>query len=80
MEEGVIRRQMVKEVDVRGLSCPQPVIMVKKAIDTGKNEIVVLANDSAAIGNIQRLAVNNGSIVELETKPDGDTLLRIRKK
>lgn len=54
--------------------------MVKKAIDTGKNEIVVLANDSAAIGNIQRLAVNNGSIVELETKPDGDTLLRIRKK
>ena len=71
---------MIKEIDVRGLSCPQPVMMVKKAIDTGETDFLVVASDSVAIGNIQRLAENNGFNVELQKKPDGDVVLNVKKR
>jgi len=70
---------MIKEIDVRGLSCPQPVFLTKKAIDAGESEITVTANDAAARDNIKRLAENSGYNVGIEEK-DGDFIMKITMK
>jgi len=70
---------MTKEIDIRGLFCPQPVLLVKKAIDAGEREIVVLADDATAIGNVKRLAKNNGYIVKEVEGKNNHTLLMIKK-
>ncbi len=69
---------MVKKIDVRGFSCPQPVMLVKKAIDAGENEIVVMVNDEVAVGNVQRLAQNNGFTVEIKRQQD-EKLIKLKK-
>jgi len=44
-------------IDARGLSCPQPVLLVKKAIDSnGDSEFKVLVDEMAAFENISTLA------------------------
>jgi selenium metabolism protein YedF len=43
-------------VDARGLACPQPVIMAKKAIEENE-QITVLVDNDMAVENIRRLAV-----------------------
>ncbi len=43
-------------IDARGLACPQPVIMAKKAIEENEQINVVVDNDMA-VENIRRLAV-----------------------
>jgi len=70
---------MIKEIDVRGLSCPQPVFLTKKAIDAGESEITVTANDAAARDNIKRLAENSGYDVQIEKKRE-DYILKIAMK
>lgn len=43
-------------VDTRGLSCPQPVIETKKAIDAKAVELQVLVDTIAAKENVSRYA------------------------
>jgi TusA-related sulfurtransferase len=70
---------MAKEIDVRGLSCPQPVFLTKQAIDAGETEIVVTANDMVARENVKRLAENSGYSVSIE-EIDEDFVLSIARK
>ncbi len=65
---------MVKEIDARGLSCPQPVFLTKKAIDTGETEIIVVVNEMVARDNVKRLAENSGYNVEIEEVGEDITL------
>ena len=52
---------MSEKIDARGLSCPQPVVLVKKAIDKlGKGEIEVLVDTVTSKENVSRLARNAG--------------------
>ena len=69
---------MAKKVDVRGLSCPQPVMFVKKAIDAGENDIIVTAIDATAEENVKRLAKNDCYSVEVENK-GSVTLPKLKK-
>ena len=69
---------MTKEIDARGLSCPQPVFLTKKAIDSGETEIITTVNDMVARDNVKRLAENSGYIVTIEKKGD-DIILKIEK-
>ncbi|HAJ28324.1 MAG TPA: sulfurtransferase-like selenium metabolism protein YedF [Syntrophus sp. (in: bacteria)] len=43
-------------IDARGLACPQPVIMAKKAIEENR-QITVLVDNDMAVENIRRLAL-----------------------
>ncbi|MCX5828487.1 MAG: sulfurtransferase-like selenium metabolism protein YedF [Deltaproteobacteria bacterium] len=43
-------------IDARGLACPQPVIMAKKAIEENE-QITILVDNDMAVENIRRLAV-----------------------
>ncbi|HBV96042.1 MAG: SirA family protein [Peptococcaceae bacterium BICA1-7] len=48
-------------VDARGLLCPEPVLMVKRAIESKTGGAVrVLVDNSAARENVTRLAKNSG--------------------
>jgi tRNA 2-thiouridine synthesizing protein A len=50
-----------KEVDARGLACPQPVVLTKKALDdTPEGEILVLVDNENARDNVIRLAESQG--------------------
>jgi selenium metabolism protein YedF len=50
-----------KEVDARGLACPQPVILAKKALeDIPEGEILVLVDTENARDNVVRLAESQG--------------------
>ncbi len=45
----------MKTVDARGLSCPQPVIMAKKVLDTD-DEVVVLVSERSSAENVAEMA------------------------
>ena len=55
------------EVDVRGFSCPIPVVKTKKAMeDNPKGVITVLLDAEVAKENVSRLAQSQGYAVEAE--------------
>ncbi|MBS4031294.1 MAG: sulfurtransferase TusA family protein [Clostridiales bacterium] len=49
---------MSGNIDVRGLSCPEPVIRTKQALDQGLTNITVLADSRVSAENIRRLVKN----------------------
>jgi len=51
------------KVDARGLSCPEPVLLTKKALDKEK-KAVVLVDNTTALQNITRFATNAGYSVQ----------------
>ncbi|MCD6570324.1 MAG: sulfurtransferase TusA family protein [Deltaproteobacteria bacterium] len=60
------------EVDVRGFSCPIPVVKTKKAIDENPDEpITVLVETVVSKENVGRLASSRGYTVQ-EEKVAGD--------
>ncbi|MDY6934380.1 MAG: sulfurtransferase-like selenium metabolism protein YedF [Spirochaetota bacterium] len=69
---------MAKEIDARGLACPQPVILAKKAIEDC-DTVVVIVDNSAAIENVTRMAESGGYDVNIERKQE-DTHIHIKRK
>lgn len=45
---------MVKTVDARGLSCPQPVIVTKKAMEKSEENLEILVDNTTARDNVLR--------------------------
>ena len=59
------------EVDVRGFSCPIPVIRTKKAIEENPNEILVVVTETGVTReNVSRLAQSKGYTVKVEEAGD----------
>jgi TusA-related sulfurtransferase len=73
---------MSERIDARGLSCPQPVVLVKKAIDKiEKGEIEVWVDTVTSKENVSRLARNAGfEVSEEEKEKGGEFLLRLSKR
>jgi len=57
---------MTTTVDARGLSCPQPVIMTRKAIQAGGFPIEVLVETVTSRENVRRAAEKLGCTVQVE--------------
>lgn len=68
----------MKQFDVRGLSCPQPVLETKKALEENPKEIQMIVDNNTARTNVERFMKNSGYKVEVEEK-DGDFVLTARK-
>lgn len=51
---------MSRIIDAKGQACPKPVLMAKEAITAGETEFTVLVDNTTAVGNLQRLAGNQG--------------------
>jgi len=68
------------EVDVRGLSCPLPVVKTKEALEKNPSEtIVVLVDTAVSRDNVDRLARSRGFSVSAE-ESDGEFRLTIKKE
>ena len=60
------------EVDVRGFSCPIPVVRTRKAIDENPDEeIIVLVESAVSKENVIRLAESEGYSTQAEETEDG---------
>ena len=71
---------MSEKIDARGLSCPQPVVLVKKAIDKlRKGEIEVYVDTVTSKEKVSRLAHNSGFQVTAQEK-EGEFLLKLVKE
>jgi selenium metabolism protein YedF len=57
-------------VDARGLACPQPVLLAKKAVEMHRR-IEVVVDDSIALENIRRMAKKLGCTFQVEEKERG---------
>lgn len=70
---------MPYKVDARGLSCPQPVVLTKKAVEgTNEKVIEVLVDNGAARENVGRFARSAGC--QVAVIPEGeDYLVRITR-
>ncbi len=50
----------MNSVDARGLSCPQPAILARKAIEAGRFPIEVLVDSVSSRESVRRLAETAG--------------------
>ncbi|MDX9870945.1 MAG: sulfurtransferase TusA family protein [Clostridia bacterium] len=66
------------EVDVRGLTCPIPVVRTQQAItENPGQEIVTLCDSSVAKENVTRLAEKKGyTVTETKEGPDFKLVLK----
>jgi selenium metabolism protein YedF len=60
---------MVTTVDARGMPCPQPVILTKKAMREAE-EVITLVSGEDQVGNVRRLAERAGWQVTVEKRED----------
>lgn len=66
-------------VDARGRSCPEPVIMTKRAMEENNSDVLeVLVDAMVAVENIKRYATGQGLKVDVKENED-DFCLTIRK-
>ena len=64
------------EIDVRGFSCPIPVVRTNKAIEENPNKpVTVLVESSVSKENISRLAQSKGYSIKVEEIEDSFRLL-----
>jgi len=61
---------MSKIVDARGLACPQPVILTRKALQESDAVTTIVDNETAR-SNVSRMAVKQGCQVNVEEREDG---------
>ena len=54
----------MNSLDVRGMSCPAPVVSVKRALEAGEGELRVLLDDGAPRENVRRFAQGRGYTVQ----------------
>lgn len=69
----------MERVDVRGLSCPLPVIKTKKIIDQGVNEIVVAGSTQVSLENVSKLARSKGYAINIKKYQKNDWEIELTK-
>lgn len=68
---------MVK-VDARGMSCPQPVLMAKKALEGNKDGFEILVDNKVAKENVSRFIKSVGLKAEVK-EVEEDYLIKAKK-
>ncbi len=57
-------------VDTRGRSCPEPVLMTKKALEQNAESYEILIDNNTALNNVSRLLKNQGKNFAVQEKGD----------
>jgi selenium metabolism protein YedF len=72
--------ESTKRIDAKGLPCPQPVVLAKKALEEGGFDLLeVVVDNAAAVENVSRFAAHGGHAVESVEAGAGETVVRIRR-
>jgi selenium metabolism protein YedF len=59
----------MRELDGRGKPCPQPVLLVKQAVDAGEGAFSILVDNRAAVENVTRYGQKSGYQIQVEELP-----------
>ncbi len=65
-------------LDARGLSCPEPVIMIRKAMMSNEDSYEIMVDNQTSKENVTRYAEHQGYTVTY-TEKDGEFTLSIKK-
>ena len=68
----------MNKLDARGLSCPEPVIMIRKAMMSNEAAYEIVVDNVASKENVTRFANHQGYNVSV-TEKDGEFTLSITK-
>ena len=68
----------MREIDCRGLGCPEPVIRTKKGLKESPDGVDVIVDDRAARENVPRYAEAAGFKASVQEEGDG-WRVKIRK-
>ncbi len=60
----------MKVINAKGLSCPEPVLLAKRAVEAGDFPFTILVDDETPRENILRFANNNNYRAVLVEKDD----------
>lgn len=67
------------EVDARGLSCPEPIMLTNQAVKAHPGEeIVVLVDEACALSNVQKFAKSKGKDVHVTDKGNGEFKVELK--
>ncbi len=67
----------MKEVDVRALACPGPVLTLRGLLDAGEDKIRLLVADDLALSNVSRFAATRNCEVQSRDGDEGGYLVEI---
>ncbi|MHB8780427.1 MAG: sulfurtransferase-like selenium metabolism protein YedF [Candidatus Geothermincolia bacterium] len=65
----------MKELDLRGLACPGPVIQTRRALQEGERELRVTVDGETARENVTRMATALGCRVEYTSREEASVML-----
>jgi TusA-related sulfurtransferase len=65
-------------IDARGLSCPQPVVLIRKAINEGIAAFEIIVNSDVARENVLRTLKNSGMKSDIRSEGD-DFIIKASK-
>ena len=65
-------------IDARGRSCPEPVLMLRKAMASKEASYEIMVDNRVSVENINRYGQHEGYRVTVEERED-DYLLRLEK-
>ena len=68
----------MKVIDARGLSCPEPVVLISKAMASKENAYQIVVDNHASKENVTRYAEHQGYKVAI-SEADGEYTLDITK-
>lgn len=66
-------------LDVRGLSCPIPVLKTKKAVEKGLTELEIIGSSKVSQENVSKFAASQGYKVEIKSAPADEWTIVITK-
>lgn len=68
----------MKLLDARGLSCPEPVIMIRKAMMSKNDQYEMIVDNPTSKENVMRYAEHQGYTVSIQER-DGEYTLSMKK-
>jgi len=68
----------MKEIDAKGLACPKPVVLAKKAI-TSNQEVLVIVDNQTAASNLTKLGKKMGAEVSVVEESETEFKVMFKK-
>ncbi len=65
-------------VDARGLSCPEPVVMLRNAMASGEDAYEIVVDNTVSRENVTRFAEHQGYAVSV-SEADGEYTLTLKR-
>lgn len=74
-------KKMESQLDARGLSCPEPVVRTKRALEAlAEGTLTVVVDCTTARDNVIRFAEGLGCRCRIAEERDGDIYIELQKK